>query len=79
MKTVQELIDELSGLPRNAFIVMASDPEGNYYRKVDEVEGGYLAEDPGLNPVDLVLPEEVDIYDEEMNKGLTETVVIWPL
>ena len=79
MKTVQDLINELSSLPRNAFVVLATDPEGNTYTKVDGVEGGYLSEDPGLNDVDLVLPEEVDIYDEEMNKGLTETVVIWPM
>lgn len=58
---------------------MASDAEGNNYRKIDEVEGGYLSEDQGFNEIELLVPEETDIYDEEMNEGLTETVVIWPM
>lgn len=79
MKTVQELLDELSAMPRDAFVLMASDAEGNNYRKIDEVEGGYLSEDQGFNEIELLVPEETDIYDEEMNEGLTETVVIWPM
>lgn len=79
MKTVQELLDELSSMPRGAFVLMASDSEGNNYRKIDEVEGGYLSEDQGFNEIELLVPEETDIYDEEMNEGLTETVVIWPM
>lgn len=79
MKTVQELIDELSGLPRNAFVVLSSDAEGNNYRKIDYAEGGYLSEDPGYGELDLLLSDELDEYDDEVNEGLTETVVIWPL
>lgn len=79
MKTVQELLDELSAMPRDAFVLIASDAEGNNYRKIDEVEGGYLSEDQGFNEIELLVPEETDIYDEEMNEGLTETVVIWPM
>lgn len=79
MKTVQELLDELSAMPRDAFVLVASDAEGNNYRKIDEVEGGYLSEDQGFNEIELLVPEETDIYDEEMNEGLTETVVIWPM
>lgn len=79
MKTVQELLDELSSMPRGAFVLIASDAEGNNYRKIDEVEGGYLSEDQGFNEIELLVPEETDIYDEELNDGLTETVVIWPM
>lgn len=79
MKTVQELIDELSDLPRNAFVVLAQDAEGNSYKKIDCVEEGYLSEDPGYGELDLIFHDEVDIYDEEKNEGLTDTVVIWPL
>lgn len=83
MKTVQELIDELSDLPRNAFVVLAKDAEGNEYRKIDCTEGGYLSEDPGYGEVDLIFPDDIDMYDEDededVNEGLTETVVIWPL
>lgn len=79
MKTVQELIDELSGLPRNAFVVLSSDAEGNNYMKIDSAEGGYLTEDPGYGELDLLLSDELDEYDDEVNEGLTETVVIWPL
>ena len=79
MKTVQELIDELSDLPRNAFVVMAKDAEGNDYNKIDCTEGGYLSEDPGYGEIDLILSDDIDEYDEDMVEGLTETVVIWPL
>lgn len=79
MKTVQELIDELSGLPRNAFVVLSSDAEGNRYMEIDSAEGGYLSEDPGYEDLELLLPDDLDEYDDEVNEGLTETVVIWPL
>lgn len=79
MKTVQELIDELSSLPRNAFVVISTDTEGSRYMKIDSAEGGYLSEDPGYGELDLLLSDELDEYDDEANEGLTETVVIWPL
>jgi len=79
MKTVQELIDELSDLPRNAFVVLAKDAEGNEYSKIDCTEGGYLSEDPGYGEIDLIFSDDVDEYDEDIDEGLTETVVIWPL
>lgn len=79
MKTVQELIDELSVLPRNAFVTMATDAEGNDYKQIDCIEGGYLSEEAGYGEIDLILSDDIDEYDEDMVEGLTETVVIWPL
>lgn len=45
MKTVNELIDELKGLPGHLPIVMSSDAEGNRYEYMFEIEHTRMAED----------------------------------
>ncbi len=66
--TVGQAIKELQKEDPKAKLVLAGDPEGNYYYPVDEVGGDFVLDSHG---------EIHSTDDEECPKG-KKAVVLWP-
>lgn len=74
--TVQELIEELQGMPLDAPVILSRDPEGNGFAELqDAVLGGWDGFEVGL----LNLTDELHAqgYTEEDVRG-GSAVVLWP-
>ena len=80
MKTVHDMIEELSKFPGDAVVVMACDAEGNNYRELDEVEGDYWSDNSVYGDIDILMHEDdFEDEDEDNHQVLNQTVVLWPL
>lgn len=76
MTTVSNLIEALSKFPPETKVIVATDPEGNLYRDIDEPEYPYFVESSSYGAYDwIVSPEATD--DDKDFEGLESTVVIW--
>lgn len=80
MKTVKDLRNELEEFPDDAFVIIASDEEGNSFRHLDLVEGDYWSDNSTYGEVDILMHEDdFEDEDEDNHQVLNSTVVIWPL
>lgn len=80
MKTVKDLKNELEEFPDDAFVILASDEEGNSFRHLELVEEGYWSDNSTYGEVDILIHEDdFEDEDEDNHQVLNSTVVIWPL
>jgi hypothetical protein len=70
---VHELIEQLSKHPQDAEVILSSDPEGNSYDTVYEVDAAYY--DPEGQEI---WPVHEDEIEEDEYENLTVGVFIWP-
>lgn len=74
---VRDLIKELTDLPQNAEVILSTDPEGNGFYELQDVDlSRYVPGDYDLLPV---YPEDVEQMDGiESIDELTQAVYLWP-
>jgi hypothetical protein len=86
--TVGELKAAINGVPDDAFVVIAIDPEGNAYRPIDAEGGVMLGQnynedtyETGYDPevIDDATKKALGITDEEMMPDGDPCIVLWPL
>jgi hypothetical protein len=72
--TVAELIVKLSRLNPNAEVVVSSDPEGNHFRKLNDMTEGVMWQEGRV----VSSVEFGDRPDHECLSGTTKAVCLWP-
>lgn len=71
--TVKELIEKLKAFPDDMVVLVASDDEGNNFRKVPD---GYVTLEKFNEDLDIITEEDYDNYDLSDLSDLIEYVVI---
>lgn len=75
--TVQELIDELSKLPRNLPVILSSDAGGNSYMHARNIDQSPCRNPDAYHP-EVLHPDDLAEMGEDERKGIGEAVVLWP-
>lgn len=82
METIADLIEKLSKLPQDLRPLIATDPEGNNFLRLEDVEMYFVEKpDPGTDTVEQVFTEE-DLTDEPpevIEYAFERVAVIWPV
>jgi hypothetical protein len=70
----------LKGVPDDALVVLSSDPEGNRYRLLQDVDKGYNFDETnlvvGLTEIDAHL-REAGYSDDDVIEG-ERCIILWP-
>ena len=84
--TVGELRKRIKGVPDDALVVTAVDPEGNAYRAIEEAVHGFSFDEQrtGVGDVGLTKPDATgldpsELEHEDFIEGGEPCVLLWPL
>jgi hypothetical protein len=82
--TVGELRKRIKGVPDDALVVTAVDPEGNAYRAIEEAVHGFSFEEQrtGVGEVGLTVPDtgiDPNADPDDFIEGGEPCVLLWPL
>lgn len=77
--TVAQLIKKLQKFDQDRIVVMSSDPEGNGYSKLRDINGDYNYNDGEIGLEELTKEyEDAGYGEEDIMEGGTPCVIFWP-
>lgn len=78
---VSELIEQLHRMSPDSPVLLSSDPEGNVFRQLSDVDGPYLVKELGYE-IDVMStdPNEYDSDEdyEAIMENSIQAVILWP-